>query len=346
MQQVEESTAAFYGEESNDNNSKWGTAGRKGFCDAMVEFTSRVYAANMGTDTNNITLPPAFLIPFGYALVPSLIASIEIICRPSLPAIEFSNGLEQALTAHYASNRWESFKEIIRGNEKQKDAKHMRILLSSLYHAEAITSSPTPSVDTLLIIMRKMLYRCSLSREQATDDLGGRAMDPILSTDLFTVFALTVLLQRTKGDDSLNVGHLVHLLLIGNVLQSLVTILASVATENTEFRREQGSRKSKVSTTALDRALALVIAAMKDEIRASATRGTSTSRLSLPGSAMDGVQLETEVKRLCLPFLYRVALFLHFCVAPLCSIGTCPLRIPKRLLSHTMLSIRRGTCPQ
>jgi hypothetical protein len=315
-------------------------ADRKAFRDTMADFVSRVYGAALGLTQENVVLPAPYLTPFAYALFPSLIASTELMLRPSIPNITLPGGSDQSFAPDYAVDRWEALKNVVEGTERRKEADYTRTVMNSLFCLEEITStsaSSSPSSDALLAL-RKLIFglqsQSSDSSSQASleslrllselkragttmgDDDDSDHMQPFLSTDMFSLFVSMVLLQRKhKGNSADEFDHLLRLLFTGTVLQALVTIVQLVAQNKSGDPGLAAGAEQR--QTPLEKALRVVANAM---LNASPMAPRTT--LDLLGKVMNQAQLEAEVKRLCLPFLYRVALFQHFCLARPLTLGT------------------------
>jgi hypothetical protein len=358
---------------SEDSSS---SADRKAFRDTMADFVSRVYGAAMELSPENVALPAPYLTPFAYALFPSLIASAELMLRPSIPALTLpSTGGDQAFAPDYAVDRWEALRSVVDGTHRQKEADYMRTVMTSLFRLEELSSSSSSSAAAAgdaLFALRKLIFGGiplaqegedaavadplrilgELKRGRSADDGDDEEeedsrMQPFLSTDMFSLFVPVVLLEQrkrrqtgTEGGGDGELDNLLRLLLVSTVLQALVTIVQQITvdhrgTKNSDSAAPSGKQDSPMETT-----LRGVIDAMKKAMIASAlappvsasTSGGGLSASFSPalsalgrlaeGAIFNGAQLAGEVKRLCLPFLYRAVLFQHFCLTRPLTLST------------------------
>lgn len=322
---------------------------RKGFRDTMVDFVSRVYSTEMGLNPENVSLPLTSLGPFGCNLISTLITSIEVTCRPSLPALELGDDLEQIVTADYALERWEAFREALEGTQQRRDATYIQTILGSLFLWDKTSASASSASADALYVVKKLIFGGMLSSAKEQQEKGGGGhqdlaqllhqlkeesggqddeptMLPLLQIDPFKLLVAAVLLQRADDQQRLgqaDITHLMRLLLVASVLQTLVTILEASSSRSKKGEWSGAETEIKEPATVLDQTLYLVMTAINRAMAGSQSFESSSALLDKIRSMIAGEQLEKEVKRLCLPFLYRTALFHHLCLArPMRSTGT------------------------
>lgn len=267
-------------------------------------------------------LPPRYRLPFVYAACYSLVASFELMLRPSFrpnlttrEAGQPDEVREAAFaTDDYAVSRWIALRTLLEEGEPCKEANHVRAIIASLsgfYGGEEASSTEA------LLTLRKLIFGSTsptdaADQRQQEDPSCARLFDqlrrrcaivPFLCSDMFSLLVPSVLLQlRCESDASDHVDHLVRLLFIGTVLQSLITIAQATTTG---IQQQQPLPTSTLA--AYQRALAA-------RLYSSSSSSSSSSCLPSVGS----LQFTEEVQRLTLPFLYQVVLFKHLCLG-------CPL---------------------